>query len=311
MMLYLVVGLFAVAASLLVTAGLMSAGGAGQRQVARQLTAIQRGGAGSQELRARRRRQERSDRLKGLLQTIAGQMDMEDDRTTAGRLVMQRAGFRGQQAVVYYYAARTVSAVVVGTMALLGSSAAIVGFLEAVVATAFGAALGWLLPLVYIRLRIRRRQNELQRALPDALDLLVVCVEAGLGLNQALVRVSDEIDRISGAMSDELTVLGLEIRAGTPRADALRNLWKRTGVTDIQSLVGMLIQTDRFGTSVARGLRVHSDSLRTKRRQRAEEAAAKVAIKMLFPLVFFIFPAMFVVILGPSVFRLGSTFGQG
>ncbi|MDX1389016.1 MAG: type II secretion system F family protein, partial [Acidobacteriota bacterium] len=157
--------------------------------------------------------------------------------------------------------------------------------------------------------RVKSRQTSLSRALPDTLDLLVVCVEAGLGLNQALVRVSDEVDRISPEMSDELTVVNLEIRAGTPRDEALRRLGERTGVDDIRSLTSMLLQTDRFGTSIADALRVHSDTLRTKRMQKAEEAAAKTTVKMLFPLIFFIFPAIFVVLVGPAVFLFRDFFG--
>jgi tight adherence protein C len=132
----------------------------------------------------------------------------------------------------------------------------------------------------------------------------VVSVEAGLGLNQALVRVSEEIYRISPVLSEQLALVNLEIRAGTSREEALRNLAERTGLQDISSLVGMLIQTDRFGTSVAQALRVHSETMRTKRRQRAEEAAAKTTIKMVFPLVFCIFPALFVVILGPALIQI-------
>jgi tight adherence protein C len=151
---------------------------------------------------------------------------------------------------------------------------------------------------------MRNRQKEMQKALPDALDMLVVSVEAGLGLNQALVRVSEEIYRISPVLSEQLALVNLEIRAGTSREEALRNLAERTGLQDISSLVGMLIQTDRFGTSVAQALRVHSETMRTKRRQRAEEAAAKTTIKMVFPLVFCIFPALFVVILGPALIQI-------
>jgi tight adherence protein C len=153
-------------------------------------------------------------------------------------------------------------------------------------------------------MRVRRRQNEMQRALPDALDMLVVSVEAGLGLNQALVRVADEIYRLSPVLSEQMTLVNLEIRAGTAREEALRNLADRTGLADIASLTGMLIQTDRFGTSVAQALRIHADTMRTKRRQRAEEAAAKTTIKLIFPLVFCIFPALFVVILGPAMIQI-------
>lgn len=308
-MIYLVVVLVAVTVGLLVTAGVAAVTGGEERTVNRQLAAIRRGDVGARQLEERRRRQARRDRLQGLLEAIGQRMDVEDDRTTATRRFLQRAGIRHPKGVVYYHAARVVTAFGLGALALLLGSVAVLGVLQTVLITAIAAVLGWLLPFLYLRLRVRRRQDELRRALPDALDLMVVCVEAGLGLNQALVRVGEEMDRISPAMSDELTVVSLEIRAGTPRPEALRNLSKRTGVEDIQSLVGMLIQTDRFGTSVARALRVHSDSLRTKRRQRAEEEAAKTSIKMLFPLVFFIFPAMFVVILGPAVFHLGEVFG--
>ena len=145
---------------------------------------------------------------------------------------------------------------------------------------AYLAALGYLVPMLRVRQQRRQRQKEIQHALADALDLLVVCVEAGLGLNQALVRVSEEIRHLSTIMSQELLYTNAEIRAGTPRDEALRHLGgDRTGVDDIASLVTMLIQTDRFGTSIGRSLRVHSDVLRQKRRQRAEEAAAKTAIE--------------------------------
>ena len=155
-----------------------------------------------------------------------------------------------------------------------------------------------------LKRKIRARQKEIQLSLADTLDMLVVCVEAGLGLNQALVRVSEEIDYVSNVMSQELMLTNFEIRAGTPRDQAMRNLGDRTGVADLKSLTAMLIQTDRFGTSIAKALRVHSDTLRVKRRQRAEEAAAKTTIKLVFPLVMFIFPAMFVVILGPAILHI-------
>jgi tight adherence protein C len=142
--------------------------------------------------------------------------------------------------------------------------------------------------------------------------MLVVSVEAGLGLNQALVRVSEEIDRLSPVLSEQMSLVNYEIRAGTAREEALRNWAERTGLADIASLAGMLIQTDRFGTSVAQALRIHADTMRTKRRQRAEEAAAKTTIKLIFPLVFCIFPAMFVVILGPALIQIiGALKGFG
>jgi tight adherence protein C len=164
--------------------------------------------------------------------------------------------------------------------------------------------LGYVAPSLHLGMRRRKRQKEMQRALPDALDMLVVSVEAGLGLNQALVRVAEEIDRLSPVLSEQMSLVNYEIRAGTAREEALRNWADRTGLSDIASLAGMLIQTDRFGTSVAQALRIHADTMRTKRRQRAEEAAAKTTIKLIFPLVFCIFPAMFVVILGPALIQI-------
>jgi tight adherence protein C len=172
------------------------------------------------------------------------------------------------------------------------------------------AAFGWIFPPFYLRSRVKSRQKAIVRALPDALDMMVVCVEAGLALNQALLRVSEEIVHISPLMGEQLALVNLEIRAGTAREEALRNLGERTGVSDVRSLVTMLIQTDRFGTSIATALRVHADTMRTKRRQRAEEAAAKTTIKLVFPLVLFIFPAMFVVILGAAVIQIYEALGK-
>jgi|SRR5688572_30043114 tight adherence protein C len=170
---------------------------------------------------------------------------------------------------------------------------------------ALGAgAFGYLLPGMGLARMAQRRQHRIRLSLPDALDLLVVSVEAGLGLDQAIQRVGDELAFAHRDLSDELRLVNLELRAGTARADALHNLATRTGVDDLSSLVAMLIQTDKFGTSVAQSLRVHSDTLRTKRRQRAEEAAAKTGVKMVFPLVFCIFPAIWVVTIGPAAIKI-------
>jgi len=165
------------------------------------------------------------------------------------------------------------------------------------------AAMGYLLPGMGLGRMARKRQHRIRLSLPDALDLLVVSVEAGLGLDQAIQRVGEELDFAHKDLSEELRLVNLELRAGTARADALHNLAIRTGVEDLSSLVAMLVQTDKFGTSVAQSLRVHSDTLRTKRRQRAEEAAAKTGVKMVFPLVFCIFPAIWVVTIGPAAIK--------
>ena len=252
----------------------------------------------------RRARQERSERLNEILEQIGDRMKTRRTDLSALRLKMIQAGYANPTAVGIFLGARLVLGVGLAGMVLtlipiigLPAGLAILGAL-------WGFAVGWLFPGMLVSSRIRKRQKEMVKALPDALDLLVVCVEAGLGLNQAMVRVAQEIGHVSQVLGEQLELTNLEIRAGTARDEALRNLGERTGVDDIQSFAGMLIQTDRFGTSIADALRVHADVLRTKRRQRAEEAAAKTAIKMLFPLVFFIFPAMFVVILGPAVIQV-------
>ena len=169
---------------------------------------------------------------------------------------------------------------------------------------AFAAIGGYLLPEFWLTASVRSRQQRLRLSLPDCLDLLVVCVEAGLALDQAFMRVTQELRIVHRELCEELDLVNAEIRIGRTRLEALRELGDRTGVEDIKSLVAMLVQTDRFGTSIAQSLRVHSDELRTKRRQRAEEMAAKATVKMIPPLVFFVFPALFVVILGPAVISL-------
>jgi tight adherence protein C len=165
-------------------------------------------------------------------------------------------------------------------------------------------ALGYLLPELWLVWRVHARQHRLRLSLPDALDLLVICVEAGLGLDQSLMRVAEELRITHPELSDEIALVNLEMRVGKTRLDALRELARRTGLEDIKALVAMLVQTERFGTSVAQSLRVHSDDLRIKRRQRAEEMSAKTTVKMVPPLVFFIFPALMVVILGPAIIAI-------
>jgi tight adherence protein C len=150
---------------------------------------------------------------------------------------------------------------------------------------------------------IGRRQKVIENGLPDALDLMVVCLEAGSSLDQAMLKVSEELGLAYPALADEFRMIITETRAGKPRLEAFRNFSTRTGVDDVRALVAMLVQTDRFGTSVAHSLRVHAETMRTKRRQRAEEAAAKTGVKMVFPLVFCIFPAIWVVTIGPAAIK--------
>ncbi len=170
------------------------------------------------------------------------------------------------------------------------------------------ATIGFLLPSFWLSRRVNNRKLEIFHDMPDILDLLTVCVEAGLGLEAAMIKVAEDVQFKKRALTSEMKIALQEIRAGKPRMMALRDMGERAMVDDLKSFSAMLIQTERFGTSLAQALRVHSDSLRTMRRQMAEEAAAKIGVKMLFPLVFFIFPALIVVILGPGLIRIGKLF---
>jgi tight adherence protein C len=208
------------------------------------------------------------------------------------------AGYRSHEAIAVFFGIRLGCALVV--FALLASPVIVRPNLLVAIT---GAALGYLLPTMALGRLAKRRQHRIRLGLADALDLLVVSVEAGLGLDQAIQRVGEEIAFAHPDLSDELRLINLELRAGKARSDALKNLGDRTGVDDIISLVAMLVQTDKFGTSVAQSLRVHSETVRTKRRQRAEEAAAKTGVKMVFPLVFCIFPAIWVVTIGPAAIK--------
>ena len=268
--------------------------------VSKRLEELAQMGGSPFDIARRRERATRRQKLEGILQALGTRLEGKAANSHL-RTQLMHAGLRGPNAPAIYTGARlAIPLTILGVFLLLtpvaGPRALLFGMMF--------ATIGWIAPAFWLGSKVKRRQKELQKALPDALDALVVCVEAGLGLNQAMNRVADEIRHISTLMSDELTLTNLEIRAGTPREDALRGLAERTGLADLRSLVTMLIQTDRFGTSIAQALRVQSDTLREKRKQRAEEAAAKTSIKMLFPLIFFIFPAMFVVILGPALIQI-------
>jgi len=277
-----------------------------ERSVGRRLQELQEI-ASNRGLVQRRQRQAKREQLEVWLQNFgehvaSGRKDLFETRQ---KLI--QAGYRRQNAAPVYYSLRVLS-MVVGAIIVLAVLPSLQGR-NLVIWVVLGSAFFWMLPAGVLRRKIRLRKKEIQKALPDSLDMLVVCVEAGLGLNQALVRVSDEVETMSPVLAEELQIVNLEMRAGTPREEALRNLGERTDVADLRSLATMLIQTDRFGTSIAQALRVHSDTLRTKRRQRAEEAAAKTTIKLVPPLVFFIFPAIFVVVLGPAMLHLINELG--
>jgi tight adherence protein C len=220
------------------------------------------------------------------------------------------AGFRGDKAPLLFFGAKTILtfALPVTFMLYAGISRVPMG-LNGVLAVIVGlAAVGYYLPNLYLRHRIANRQREIFETFPDAIDLMTVAVEAGLGLDAAIARVGQEMGVNSSVLEEEIHLVGLELRAGATREQALRNLALRTGVEEVELFVAMLVQSDRFGTSMADSLRVHSDSLRTKRRLRAEEAAAKIPLKLLFPLVFCIFPSMMLVLLGPAVISIYRVF---
>jgi tight adherence protein C len=270
-----------------------------------RLAEIKAGTGMTREAEARSRRQSRRQALEGILQALGSRVTGESQRRLSyyRRLTLE-AGYRGENAATIFVAIRVVAAVgAVGLALFLTSLMEASAQLRIVVIIMLGL-LGWMGPFLVVRQKVRARKRDLQRGLADALDLMVVCVEAGLGVNQALLRVSEEMDRVNRQISDELTMLTLEMRAGTPREQALRNMADRCGIEDVRAWTNMMIQTDRYGTSISDSLRVHSDTLRTKRRQRAEEAAAKLTVKMLIPLVLFVFPALFVVILGPAVLAM-------
>jgi tight adherence protein C len=257
---------------------------------------------GSADQQARRREQRR--KLEQLI-TVVGERFREgavDYGPLREKLI--HAGYRTTSALTLFLGTRAVLTVGLCLLAIALAAANEFGGALMTVAALWGAGTGWLLPGLFVSVRVSRRQKEIQLALPDALDLLVICVEAGLGLNQALIRVAKEIRHVSALLSDELVVTNFQIRAGIPREEALKNLVDRTGLPDVRTLVTTMIQTERFGTSIARSLRVHADTLRLKRKQRAEEAAAKTTIKMIFPLALCVFPALFVVVLGPALIQI-------
>ena len=222
------------------------------------------------------------------------------------RIHFMNAGYHSQGAPALYFAAKTLltfilPGVVLLWAALRGVSFAPNLFLGLLVVV---AAIGYFLPNVLLARQITARKREVFEHFPDAIDLMTVCVEAGLGLDAALARVGEEMGLASPILAEELHLVNLELRAGSTRERALRNLALRTGVEEVDMLVAMLVQSDRFGTSVATALRVHSESLRSKRRLRAEETAAKIPVKLLFPTIFFIFPAMLLVLLGPAFINI-------
>ena len=253
------------------------------------------------------RRSEENDHFKavlGLFQRLGTMAPRSVKETSKLQQRLIQSGHRSSEALIIFYGIRVVAALLLFAIASFG----VIVKPNLALALA-GAGVGYVIPGMVLARMAKARQHKVQLGLPDALDLLVVSVEAGLGLDQAIQRVGNELAFAHPELCGELRLINLELRAGKARAEALHNLAERTGVEDISSLVGMLVQTDKFGTSVAQSLRVHSDTVRTKRRQRAEEAAAKTGVKMVFPLVFCIFPAIWVVTIGPAAIKFIQVIG--
>jgi tight adherence protein C len=238
------------------------------------------------------------DAVLGLVKRVGEKAPRSPKELGQLRLRLVQAGYRRDEAMTIFFGIRVVAALFL----FLLFSTSIVMKPNMMMALG-GLALGYILPGIILARLAKRRIHRIRLSLADALDLMVVSVEAGLGLDQAIQRVGQELAFAYPDLSDELRLVNLELRAGKARSEALRNLADRSGVDDLNSLVTMLIQTDKFGTSVAQSLRVYSETLRTKRRQRAEEAAAKTGVKMVFPLVFCIFPAIWVVTIGPAAIK--------
>lgn len=223
------------------------------------------------------------------------------------RRELTQAGHRSPAAMTIFLGARVLAALVLPGLALLSPLPGMVRLNLLPLALAGVAVLGYLLPGIVLSYQGRFRRDRIGRELPDVLDLMVISVEAGLGLDAAIKRVAREVRLSAPILAGELNHVSLELKAGIHRAQALRNLAGRCGVDEVSSLVAMLIQADRFGVSVGRSLRVHSDSVRTKRRQRMEELAAKIPLKLLFPVLFMIFPAIMAVMAGPALIRVGES----
>ena len=238
------------------------------------------------------------ERMQQALDPFSRALPVSPTEVSQTRAWLIQAGYRDPQHVTIYRGMRVLFAAL--------------GFFSVFVFTGFDSlllltgvtAFGFFIPRFLLKKKLKERQRRIRIGLPDGLDLTVICVEAGLSLDQAMMRVGEDLRTAHPELSAEFHLFNLETRAGKPRAEALRNLAERTGVDDIRSLVGTLIQTDRFGTSVAQALRVHSDSLRTERRQRAEEQAAKTTVKMIIPLVLFVMPSLLVVTVGPAIIQL-------
>jgi tight adherence protein C len=257
------------------------------------------------DLSAERAAQDPIEYLLGHVVRPLGQLLGRTTATPSGlRRKLWQAGYYNENALVTYAGIKVLFAAVFPLLTILALGQFGISVTRVIFAVPVSALVGFVLPSFVLSSKISNRKLLIRNALADALDLMVCCVEAGLSLNAALQRVAVELRHAHPEIAQEFEITGLEIRTGKPREEALRNLGDRCGVKDMKSFTAMLIQTDKYGTSIARALRVFSDTMRTKRRQRAEEAAAQTTIKLVFPLVFFIFPAILIVLLGPGLIQV-------
>ena len=233
-------------------------------------------------------------------------MPKSDKEVSVIRLRLTRAGYRNENAMKIFYGSKVLTPLLLATIAAVSGLANLAPFFVYLVAL----GVGFLAPDFWLGKRISARQKKLTRGLPDVLDLLVICMEAGLSLDQSTARSAEELSQSQPEICDELTMVVLEQRAGRARSEAWKNMAERTGVECLRNLVSMLVQTEQFGTSIAKMLRVHADTLRVQRVQMIEEMAGKTSVKLVFPLVLFIFPALFLVTLGPAAIVMVESFSS-
>jgi tight adherence protein C len=239
-----------------------------------------------------------------VLQNLGRRMPSSEAEVASLRTELIRGGFRSDSAVPVFYGLRIISTLMMLCLSLMLEPHMPPNPVMKVALMVSGCAAGWILPRFVLEKKMAKRQEVLRLSLPDALDLLVVSVEAGLGLDQAIQHVARELQVSHPELSEELSLVTLEMRAGKRRSEALRNLAERTGEPEVKKLIAILIQNDRFGTSMGESLRTHSDFMRTQRRQEAEERAGKVGVKLVFPIFFFILPSMLIVAAGPGILQI-------
>jgi len=243
-----------------------------------------------------------------LAKLIKPKSDEEQNRL---KVKMANAGLRGEGLLMIFLAAKVIVGAGLGLFAVLGTAGSRLPARSVFGLAGLAGSFGFMLPDLWLHFAAKFRRERITHSLPDCLDLMVICVEAGSGLDAAMQRVNQEMANVHPELAEEFALANMEVQMGITRAEALNNLSIRTGVSEVRSLSALLIQAERFGTSIANALRIHADSLRTRRRQAAEERAAKTAVKLILPLIFFIFPAIFVVLAGPAALRLYETLVKG